>query len=150
MTGLHCDTDRIYFIIIRNGRNRSTIDLNITILVSTFYRFCSTAASADCGSGVSSCVRNISSIGRHIATIDLNLIHAAVRSTANSCSTVYIFNILVVASMSALGIYSSVVDDNGTAAALCTAANTCCHLAAISFDIASVDHNRPQGTISPA
>ena len=60
--------------------------------------------------------------------------------------------------MSALGIDSSVVDDNGTdaalynvalyTAALYTAANTCCHPAAISFDIASVDHNRPQGTLS--
>ena len=60
--------------------------------------------------------------------------------------------------MSALGIHSSVVDDNGTFAAhynvtlyiiagIYTAANTCCHPAAISFDIASVDLNRPQGTI---
>ena len=105
--------------MICNGRNRSTIDLNLTILVFTFaYRFCSTAASADCGSGVSSCVRNISSTGCHIATVDLNLIHAAERSTANSCSTVYIFNILGVASISALGINSSAVDDNGTDAAL--------------------------------
>ena len=67
--------------------------------------------------GSLSCVRSISSIGCHIATVDLNLIHAAERSTANSCSTVYIFNIPGVASISALGINSSVVDDNGTDAA---------------------------------
>ena len=59
-------------------------------------------------------------------------------------------NILGVASMSALGIHSSAVDDNGTDAALYTAANTCCHPAAISFDIASVDLNLPQGTLSHA
>ena len=150
MTWLYCDTNGIHFILICNGRNRSAIDRNLTILVSAFYCFGSTAATADSGSGVSSCVRNVSSIGRHIAVIDLNPIHAAVCSTANSGSAVYICNILVVASMSALGIHSSAIDDNGTAATLCTAANTCCHLAAISFDIASVDHNRPQGTISPA